>query len=1051
MADELQILTMLGKSQIATKQFDLVDGNEINISYSRCKHFDASSIFVDSLDDLSVALVKLEECSSQLVIRGTLKEGKLPRRLRRLLNGPLANFETCSRQWLFIDIDNLELPDKWSDFNNHVDAIVEHTTNHLPSEFHRVDTHWQFSSSMGIKEGIRIHLWFWLSRPISDVEAETWLSDAKMDIDMRLYNPVQIHYTATPIFSGGRIDPVHTRSGIRRFNNGLDTVPVPGDLNERAKKFRRVRRSTGSSLGNTISKQAVRDKNDLVVDGREGWLYWQSVLACRELTKGTLANSKLLTVDEITSKTWDLFSSSADISDDKWTITDAREKAIARHQSLEDGWKPNSRSHTTSLIPDTEPYFQLDQVTVDEGQQQLENSLSEFFHSVSDGETNLLALRVTMGLGKTTIAAEKLNELIALKPALNVEVYIPRHNLIDEFIDKISDATHDLVSVVHVWGRNHTDGAEKPICENYDLVEAYEKASLPVYSNVCYKSDTEKCKHYDGCAYINQFEPTPAGSIRVFPHSYLGLERSNKLSDPDLIIIDESFIPALHQKLSVLPDEVREFVSDQVNPTAGNIIADTLRTNGMLLAELRENGVTAKWFNTLNIRPKDNVSSFGQRSAQVKKNLKNNEFGKLRTLRAICEVLAEELNRHPERDDVTRLRYDPKDKCIVVDRLRSLPLSIKSSLLVLDATADPSLVERVAPGILFERIDVEQIAVVTQVYDRTGSNLSWGQEDKVDELKLVLEERARYGERLLCVSHKALADDFRQEVFSDIVSFDHFNNLRGTDQYKDCETIIITGRNQPPQADVDGFARAIWWDDDAPLTHDEAAILGAPPEVDLSTEVRGYLTADPDDAAGVNVRAFTDPRIEAVHQQIREAETIQGIARLRLVRAEKPKNVFLLANLPIEIRVDRLVAWNELMPDEADVEFLEHGNIPLTPKGLEIMRPDLVSNSDQAKNFMKRTHLSDVGSLTSYSPPLERLDRMVVSFQLLKDGKPFGRTEQHLFKVPNLDGPTPTAEWQSFLENGDPQIPDTGWGPIEITGLVPAPPPNEMVNSYIPG
>ena len=39
MADDLQILTMLGTGQLATKQFDLVDGNEINTSYSKCKYF----------------------------------------------------------------------------------------------------------------------------------------------------------------------------------------------------------------------------------------------------------------------------------------------------------------------------------------------------------------------------------------------------------------------------------------------------------------------------------------------------------------------------------------------------------------------------------------------------------------------------------------------------------------------------------------------------------------------------------------------------------------------------------------------------------------------------------------------------------------------------------------------------------------------------------------------------------------------------------------------------------------------------------------------------
>jgi hypothetical protein len=37
--------------------------------------------------------------------------------------------------------------------------------------------------------------------------------------------------------------------------------------------------------------------------------------------------------------------------------------------------------------------------------------------------------------------------------------------------------------------------------------------------------------------------------------------------------------------------------------------------------------------------------------------------------------------------------------------------------------------------------------------------------------------------------------------------------------------------------------------------------------------------------AAITVRSFSDPRIEAIQKQIREAETVQAIARLRLVWA----------------------------------------------------------------------------------------------------------------------------------------------------------------------
>ena len=57
------------------------------------------------------------------------------------------------------------------------------------------------------------------------------------------------------------------------------------------------------------------------------------------------------------------------------------------------------------------------------------------------------------------------------------------------------------------------------------------------------------------------------------------------------------------------------------------------------------------------------------------------------------------------------------------------------------------------------------------------------------------------------------------------------------------------------------------------------------------------------------------PRVEAVQKQIREAETVQAIAQLRLVWAEYQKRVFLLSNLPVEMPVDHLIEFNGLMPD----------------------------------------------------------------------------------------------------------------------------------------
>ena len=1053
MSDELQVLTMLEKGLVATKSFALEDGEMICTPYSNGKYFDARVLPVDSLRSLSEALTGLETQDTKFVIRGSLIPGTSNSNIVRRSNGPLATFAACDRQWLCIDLDDLSLASKWVDFNNHVEEIVEYAVEKLPSEFHKVDCHWQFSSSMGIKSGVRLHIWFWLSRAITDQEAKAWLSTVDTKIDASLYSPVQPHYTAAPVFEAEVVDPVIKRSGLRQFDTGSDTVNVPDKLPEQVKRIG-PNRSSGSLNGSIYYQEIEYDDEGLVIDGREKWLFLQSIEACKKLTKGNKAGSEIPTLDQIADETWRLFSETANLTDGKRTEADAREKAYYRLQDLEEGWQPTGRHTTTTLVPDLPPYFELNEVSLEEGMNLLEDNLTDFFKDVQQGQARRLALRVTMGLGKTTIAAEEINKLISKMPSLNIEVYTPRHDLADEFIAKLSDQTKFSVDVVHVYGRGQQDKAGKELCSNYEMVEAYENAGLSIYPNVCYQHDDEKCEYFDGCAYLNQFRPNEPGSVRIFPHNYLGLRRSNMLPEPDLIIIDEGFVGSLQQKHSVTSDDVRDYISDDNNPNAGSLIVDSLRNKKPLLAVLRQNKIEPQWLRSLKFDHGENILSFGKDKLKTITRLKNKSYAKYRNLKSLCVILAEELEAHPDRDEVTRLRYDTHSQAVFLNQLADLPLPETASLLILDATADEQLLKHIIPDIEFERIDVVQNAFVTQVFDRTGSIVSWkNNEMKVDELEVVLRERAKGAGNVLCVSHKDLADKLRKMDFPASVSIDHFGNLRGTDQYKDCDTIVITGRNQPSNSDVDGMARAIWWDDDEPLDHDEAALLGAPTKVDLPTEPRGYLMSDPSEAAGVNVRCFRDQRIEAVHQQIRETETIQDIARLRLVRAEQIKHVFLLSNLPIEMNVDRLVEWNQLMPDKVELELLERGNIPLNPTGLEKMRPDLVSTSAQAKNYARHTRLSDLEGLTMFASTQDLLARVIVRFRTIREGKLFGKVRRHLFQVPLPDGAkledtkivelTPD-DWAELLANGYSDIPNSGWGPVKIIGFDNGPVPDHM-------
>ena len=143
-----------------------------------------------------------------------------------------------------IDIDSLE----WDgDIQDH-EAMLSYAIQQLPIEFQSVDCWYHFSSSMGIKGGIRVHLWFWLERPCSDDEMKAWLSGCP--VDLRLFNPIQIHLTANPRFIGGAIDPYpYTDQACLKQVDGLSTVSVPSDLANRTSVTQAAsrQRSTGKS------------------------------------------------------------------------------------------------------------------------------------------------------------------------------------------------------------------------------------------------------------------------------------------------------------------------------------------------------------------------------------------------------------------------------------------------------------------------------------------------------------------------------------------------------------------------------------------------------------------------------------------------------------------------------------------------------------------------------------------------------------------------------------------------------------------------------------
>jgi hypothetical protein len=1046
--DTITILEAVGGYGLA-KSFRIQGGRYEEVTQSFPKKFNAVSVPLGSLNGLSALLTKLEKYHGKAVIRGDLKDTVEGQVVVRQFGSAGAPFKPAERQWLCIDVDSLSLPADMTDFNVRAEAVALFAVAQLPPEFQGISFHWQFSGSMGVKPGIRIHLWFWLSRAISDPEAINWLARSATPIDMHLYNPIQLTFTANPIFDPPDADPVRIRSGLVRLDR--DEVKVPNDLNvEPERPLNAGRRHV---VGGKIDLNGItRNEAERVVDGREKYLQLKTVDAIRELSKGKqLTEKNMPDVEAIARLAWEMMQREADLSDGKWDYSDALRKSQERIRNvLEKRWNPNGRTPTTTLIPEVEPYFRIDPLPADEANGLLEHHLGEFFGAIRLGERQArkLALRVTMGAGKTTRTIEHLKRLLVDRPELNIEIYLPRHDLIRELLPRFKGLTN-AVQLVHMRGRGDEDERGEKPCRRYDHVRSLEVAGISVSPNACRRSEFDKCQYYDDCAYWGQYL-VPAGkqgTVRLFPHASLAIPRNERLPLPDLVIIDEAFLSAICKNRTLRAEQIRELFRGTEFPRLGDWIVEALQEGRPLLTELREREVTSDWLRGVEFGIEREAIAFDGRSHDPRQNLERFEASKKRFAETLSRILAEELGL-PGREHATRVRWDP--------RLRSLEVNIDwvelpaipedASLLILDATADYGILKKLFGEIEFRRVDFEQNAIVTQVFDRTGSNTSWDdKEDRVDDLIAVLREQTLVGDQVLCISHKVLADRLR-EVDLNGVAVEHFGNLRGIDAYREFETVFITGRNQPPQAQVDGMARALWWNDDEPLSHDEAAMFGADPGCDLPIQLRGYLTTDPEEAAGVYVRSFSDQRTEAIHQQIREAETVQAIARLRLVYSKKPKLVYLLGNLPIEMPIDRIVSWKELMPNEAERELKARGNIPLTATGWQKMRPDIYGGREEAaKKFVQR-NLNDEGTLMKFSPWMLRQNSFVLTFRRVKNGKQIGGIHSHLFiRFPSkrvieeekagekiIIDEIPLKKWLVTLIEGYPDVEGSGWGEVEL-------------------
>ncbi|EPX75703.1 hypothetical protein [Salipiger mucosus] len=239
--------------------------------------------------------------------------------------------------------------------------------------------------------------------------------------------------------------------------------------------------------------------------------------------------------------------------------------------------------------------------------------------------------------------------------------------------------------------------------------------------------------------------------------------------------------------------------------------------------------------------------------------------------------------------------------------------SANTPLLHLDGTGDHELAERIFGPMERASYRVERNTHVVQVSGRSWSKTSitgngftaQKQQAEAATLRRELIDFCHSKPGALVIAPKAVIEALRADGLSNPVA--HYNALRGRNEWKDCSTAIVIGREEPTEA-VERIGRAFAAADTAPFNS-----LGRPDGSfgRWDKAARGLRMRDKS-RLSVDVNCHPDPWAEKVLRQVRDCELVQGIDRLRPHFKASPVTVFLLAELVLDVTVDRVERWIDL-------------------------------------------------------------------------------------------------------------------------------------------
>ncbi|MEI6359637.1 MAG: hypothetical protein WCO50_04835, partial [Synechococcus sp. ELA619] len=428
----MTVLRGLDERKPLTKRYDIAGNSQvIKREYSGHKHF--SVVVIPTPDILALAdhLRLLERDNSAAIIRGAPLPHTGLLKARRKSNGAAATFEDVPRAWVMADMDAVPVPASMSVLDDPA-AVAQHLLDLLTGfapELEGVTAVAQLSSSAGIadmaeaeaaaglpprwagvaKPGNRIsgHIWFMLARPELSPALKRWALQVneragKRLIDPALYQAVQLHYVAAPIFGQGLRDPlvgrrVHLIEGLE----AAATLEIPSSS---------PRPRTADFAGFGFGFTGIGFEARLAAIGNPGF-HAEINSAVASYVGSNYPNIDIEWL-AATLQARILAAPPGNRSDAQIAAYAAPERLRRR---IEWAMAQEAEKHEAQASAQAKPIgptFPDRGVILDEGQRQAAEAVARFGDLMRDGEMPEHLLQVTVGVGKSHAAIKALPELL---------------------------------------------------------------------------------------------------------------------------------------------------------------------------------------------------------------------------------------------------------------------------------------------------------------------------------------------------------------------------------------------------------------------------------------------------------------------------------------------------------------------------------------------------------------------------------------------------------------------------------------------------------------